>query len=577
MIDSLEWLRPAWFLALPAGIALLWWWWRAHAGLQPWRKFVDAELLAHLTDRAPASSARLALGIAVAVLVLACAALAGPVWRAQQHDLSGRIVVLDLSPSMDAIDVAPSRLERARAAVVGLLREAAGAQLGVVVFGADAFSVAPLTNDADTLIHLLAGVAPATLPRPGSRTDLGLDMARALLKQAGARRGDVILVGDSAGDARALDAARALSDAGFPLSVLAVGTAQGGPVPLAGGAFARTQAGEIVVAGTDFAALERLAHSGGGRFQLLASSGERMRFAHGVQDQAERPRAPTPAPNARHDGGAWLALLALPFAALLFRRGWLACVAAFALTLTLPPPQAHAFDWQDLWRRADQQAAAAHARAGFGEQGRLLAKLGPDSPWHAVLLYRSGQFAEAAAQFAAHDTADAHYNRGNALALDGQLEEALGAYHAALERNPVMQDALFNRARVREELARRLAQPPGGAGQAQNRQHLRVPNAIGPQAFTRGRAEPPDSRRGTRGDERASARQRKAPDDQAQARNKAEGAATQSDDRLSADELEHLEDLLSQVPDDPRSLLANRFAQHLRMRGTPDPDTGARW
>ena len=60
-----------------------------------------------------------------------------------------------------------------------------------------------------------------------------------------------------------------LAGAGFPLSVLAVGTAHGGPVPTAGGAFAKTEAGEIVVARTDFAALERLAEAGGGRFQGL--------------------------------------------------------------------------------------------------------------------------------------------------------------------------------------------------------------------------------------------------------------------------------------------------------------------
>ncbi len=582
MIESLEWLRPGWLLALPAGLALLWAWWRRHAGVRRWQALVDAELLAHLAGRAPASGARPAFGIAVVVLVLACAALAGPAWRAQpaalQRDLSARIVVLDLSPSMDAIDVAPSRLARARAATAALLREAGGARLGLVVFGADAFTVAPLTHDAAALLHLLEGLATGTLPRAGSRPDLGLDLARAMLERAGVTAGEVILVGDSAGDARTLDAASALADAGFPLSVLAVGTAPGGPVRLAGGALARTQAGEILVVRSDFAGLERVAHSGGGRFHLLSAGDETPRLPRGAQAWAEPRGTPAGASNARQDDGAWLALFALPFAALLFRRGWLACLAplALALALSLPAPQAQAFEWQDLWLRPDQQAAAAFTRGEPSEPGRLLAKLRPGSPWRGMLLYRSARFAEAAAQFAAHDTARAHYNRGNALALDGRLEAALAAYGAALERNPAMSDALFNRALVREALARRPLQPQGGA---QVRDHRGEPSAsaVEPEALAGRGVAASDSQRRAGWHEPPPSRQGRAREEPARAPTRAEDAARQPADAPGAAELRRLEGLLSQVPDDPRSLLASRFAQHLWARGTPHPDSGARW
>src|SRR4029079_7181448 len=149
-----------------------------------------------------------------------------------------------------------------------------GVRLGVVVFGADAFSVAPLMSDAGPLVHLVAGVGPATVPRAGSRPDLGLEMARTMLKQADVARGEVILVADGAGDARTLDAARALARSGFPVSVLAVGTAHGGPIPVATGAFARTEAGEIRIAKAEIAGLEHVAQAGGGRFEVLRAAGE---------------------------------------------------------------------------------------------------------------------------------------------------------------------------------------------------------------------------------------------------------------------------------------------------------------
>ena len=572
MIES---LRPGWLLLLPAGLALLWAWWRLRAGAGPWRGLVDPELLAVLAARAPARSARLALGLALALLVLGCLALAGPAWREQSavvhRDLSARIVVLDLSPSMDAVDVAPSRLGRARAATAALLRDAAGAQLGLVVFGADAFTVAPLMSDAEPLVHLLGGLATRTVPRAGSRPDLGLDQAREVLARAGAAAGEVILVGDSAGDERTLEAARALRAAGFPVSVLAVGTPHGGPVRLAGGTFARTEAGEIHVAKPEFAALEGVAREGGGQFRLLPLSGETPRLARAAQVWGES-RAGTAV--LRQDDGAWLALLALPFAALLFRRGWLASLALLALAL--PPPEALAFDWQDLWRRADQQAAAAFARSGAqSPHSRLLARLGPESPWQAMLLYRGARYAEAAARFAESDTADAHYNRGNALALDDRLEEALLAYGAALERNLGMRDAIANRALVREALARR---------DDWERVQPQSPGRAGSPARSAGRRDAASGGRGARPeggspeepwDEPGAPRQARS--DPAQAGATAADAARSSDTSGEAAELRRLEELLAKVPDDPGSMLANRFARQLQRRGTPRQDPGARW
>lgn len=575
MIDAIEWTRPAWLPALPVGLALAWIWWRTRSGQRLWRAHVDAELLPHLVGESPLSSARLAFGAGIVVLALVCAALAGPLWRAQPalqpRDSGARVVVLDLSPSMDATDVAPSRLDRAREAAAALLREPSGAQLGLVVFGADAFTVAPLTADAGVLLHLLPGVSTAALPRPGSRPDLGLDLARALLKRANVSTGDVILIGDSAGDTRAEEAARALASAGFPLSVLAVGTAQGGPVPLHTGAFARTEAGEVLLAKPDLPALERLARSGGGRFQLLAATGEVPRFALRALASVEA-KAAGGVQQAPVDLGAWLALLALPFAAFLFRRGWLAGYAVLALLL--PSPRAEALDWSDLWRRPDQQTAAAFHGARAKDFERLAQKLDADSPWQAIALYRSGRFAEAASHFSAHDSAVAHYNRGNALALDGDLESALAAYDAALARNPAMRDALANRALVRQALARRpppAAEDPEPRTQAEKR--ARSSSSRRSDASGNAAGEAADSRRSGE-EERMAARLSAARPGSEEGTG--EGASVSQDPSRAA-ELRRLEQQLSKIADDSGSLLANRFARQLQTRGVPPRDTGAKW
>jgi len=240
----------------------------------------------------------------------------------------------------------------------------------------------------------------------------------------------------------------------------------------------------------------------------------------------------------------------------------------------LVPQEAHALDWESLWRRTDQQAAAAFARAKPSDIARVLGRLEPNSPWHAMLLYRSGNFAEAAAQFATGDTAVAHYNRGNALALDGDLEGAIAAYDAALARNPAMQDAQFNRALVRRALAAQPMEPQDGDPKSSGREQKSASGGRS-RGQARERAEPADaSGRRSQMDEFGTLPPLPKPEARAQG-NEQDGS--QAADRLSPEERERLEGLLSKVPDDPGSLLASRFAQQLRSRGSPHPDTGASW
>src|SRR3546814_10480782 len=88
----------------------------------------------------------LLLGFAIAVL-----AMAGPSWRTgEQPLLQGEaplVVVLDMSGAMLANDLPPSRLLQARAKLATLLQQRSGGQVGLVVFAADAYTVAPLTRD----------------------------------------------------------------------------------------------------------------------------------------------------------------------------------------------------------------------------------------------------------------------------------------------------------------------------------------------------------------------------------------------------------------------------------------------
>ena len=127
------------------------------------------------------------------------------------------VVVLDVSRSMEARDVRPSRLERARLEVGALLDRLKGDRVGVVVFAGEAFVQCPLTTDYDAARLFLRAVGPDAVPQQGTAVANALLGAKELLEAAerGARGKVVLLVSDGEDhDGEVLDAASALAGAG---------------------------------------------------------------------------------------------------------------------------------------------------------------------------------------------------------------------------------------------------------------------------------------------------------------------------------------------------------------------------
>jgi len=124
-------LRPLWLLALLA-LPLLWYALRRGEGDgQTWRGVVDAHLLPHLLERVAAERGRAPHALLGIAWILACIALAGPAWERLPQPLfqnrAARVIALELSSSMLAQDVRPSRVERARYKIADILRRSGDA------------------------------------------------------------------------------------------------------------------------------------------------------------------------------------------------------------------------------------------------------------------------------------------------------------------------------------------------------------------------------------------------------------------------------------------------------------------
>ena len=478
MPADFHFLHPLWLLALlPLGL-LLAMLVRGRGGAGAWQRVIEPQLLAALTVGSAGRPRRWPLVLLGLGWLLAVLALADPTFERVSvpafRDAAARVAVLDVSQSMLADDLSPSRLERARFKVQDILRRAdpgqAGGQVGLVVFAGDAFTVSPLTDDADTIRGMLEALSPEIMPAQGSRPDLGIVQALELLRQAGVRDGEVVLLTDDAGGARARSAATDLRRAGHRLAVIGVGTEEGAAVP-----GARTSRG-AVIARLDPGALRSLARSGGGEYaRITVDDSDLRQVLRGDTRTRIRDSDKPQEAEIWKELGPWVALALAPLAAFGFRRGWLLLPVLLALHLgaVVPTPvwaqpagapaapsAGGALDghwrqgWRDLWQRRDQQAAGALAR---GAVDRAL-EVAKDPARAGAASYRLGDFDAAAQAFAGGDSADHHYNRGNALARGGQLEDALAAYDAALAQDPDMADARYNRQQVEEALRRQQEQ-----------------------------------------------------------------------------------------------------------------------
>jgi Ca-activated chloride channel family protein len=438
-LDSLHLLRPYWLWALLA-LPALWALWRMRQrNDNVWKGVVDAHLLPHLLEQG-GRAVRGALWMGALGYVIAILALAGPSWRQGEQPLwqshSPLVIALDLSSSIAASDLPPSRLLQARAELATLLRERAGGRVALVVYAGEAFTVAPLTDDAANVALFLDALEPGVMPVDGQQPGKAIAWSVRLLQQARFEHGDIVLISDHAYAAANRAAAEALR-LGYRVSALGLGTAAGGPY--------RTAEGRIAQARLQAGTLRSLSAAGGGRYQTIATDDSDLRALELlVPRETDASAARGKKGLAWQDDGYWLLPPLMLLALFAFRRG--GAFAAVALCLCLPlamPSTAQAAESQ-WWRRTDQRQ---HVRIEQGADA-----------------YRKGDYVAAEQAFTGIDSADAWYNQANALAKQGRYDEAIAAYDQALKRQPKMEDAIENRKVV--DTARRR-KPQGGQNQDQ--------------------------------------------------------------------------------------------------------------
>lgn len=465
MPADFHWLRPEWLWALPLVGLLTFALGRRQLAPGSWHQIIDPALAPYVLSRAQIKGLTYRWWLILLGGILAVMSLAGPSWNRVEQPVfrseQAVVIALDLSRSMDAQDLTPSRLARARLKILDILKARRSGQTALVVYSSNAFTVTPLTTDADTVAALVNSLSTDIMPSRGSYPVAAIIKSQKLLEQAGVAHGEVLLVTDGGTSPAAERAAADLRSSGYSLSVLGVGTTAGAPIPRAGGGFVTDRSGNIVVPRIEHTALRSLAAAGGGRFALLSADDSDINTLLSGPVGRGSATDESLSTDQWQEEGPWLLLLLVPMAALAFRRGLVVLLLVFLLPVAEP---VYAFSWDDLWLTKDQQAQQELDAGNALEAGELF----EDPAWQAVAKYRSGEFGPSAAGFATQEDVDNLYNLGTALARLGEFETAIDAYEQVLEIAPDMEDALYNRDLLQDMLEQSQDSQSGEQGNQEN-------------------------------------------------------------------------------------------------------------
>jgi len=472
---NLEWLNPWWLLLALAPLPLLWLKPRT-SGLPRLELFIQRHLWAQVLS-APLQANKQKFTSFLLIWLLLCAALAGPfLSKPDQQQIettaANIVVIVDISPSMAVQDVNPSRLEQAKKLLTNFSHTLNVHRLALVAYSANAYTVLPLSHDSHAFRHFLQQLDPSLAYVAGSNLGKALRLARENLTTDDQTGGLVLLISDGEiHDPEALHAASDLSKAGHKLISLGVGTAEGGPVPLAGGRLVRQQ-GKIFTSQLQRATLKQLAQTGGGYYFDLSpalwpqvkdklsteiSQLQQSRYLSEIKTQMGQPLFPL------------LILLAL---IILFWQGLkqpqgLLIILTSVLMLNIDP--ADAAPWHEhkglnqLKNNNNQGALETYSQLDnyTGLMGR------------GVAAYKLGQWQQALAAFeqAYRQTEDrqqkarAAYNQGNTLSQLQQLDQAIAAFELAVQLR-----GSYTRASHNLTLLNKAKQEWGGLKQAEQEQ-----------------------------------------------------------------------------------------------------------
>lgn len=448
--STFHFLRPEWLWALLA-VPLIYFAHRIREDVSAqWRRVIDPDLLRHLLMSKRKAWRVRPIHMICAGIALAVIGLAGPAWRREQppftEDKAPLVVALDLSETMDAIDVDPTRVERAKLKLKDLLKLREGSRTSLFVYAGTAHLVVPLTTDEGLFDLYLESLSTSLMPRKGKDTAAAIAAMRELLERETVP-GTMLFVTDGVESGAVENLRRLVSEGQDDVLVLAVGTSRGGPIRTGENRYLSDSTGRRIFSKLDVTSLKSLKSAGIPVTTLTLDDDD----VHWIQRRAQSHLQQVQEKNSQSrwvDEGYWLSIPVGLLALFWFRKGWSVrwtFSTAMLIVFPLHAGSVQSFRFLDLWLTPNQQGRYYFERGDF----KTAAERFEDPMWKGLALVRGGEYSSAVDAFAMEDTPEAWYNQANSLAHLQKYPEAVAAYEQALSRRHPWADAEENLALVR--------------------------------------------------------------------------------------------------------------------------------
>ena len=236
------------------------------------RKFGEPQLLKNLMPDVSRFRPSVKFWVLQAALALLILMLARPQMgtKISHEKRTGieTIIALDISNSMRAEDIVPSRLDRSKMMVENLVDHFTNDKIGLIVFAGDAFVQLPITSDYVSAKMFLSSIDPSMMATQGTDIAAAIDMAtNSFTQEEGIGKAIIVITDGEDHEGGALQAAEAARKKGMCVFVLGVGSAQGAPIPIPGtGDYMKDNTGNTVMSALNEDMCRQVAQAGGGAY-----------------------------------------------------------------------------------------------------------------------------------------------------------------------------------------------------------------------------------------------------------------------------------------------------------------------
>lgn len=238
---------------------------------QQLKKFGDVQLLQALMPDVSKTRNEAKFGLTIVAVALLIVMLARPQMgtKINQEQRQGIevILALDISNSMKAEDVVPSRLDKSKMLIENLVDNFTNDKVGLIVFAGDAFVQLPITSDYVSAKMFLQNIEPSLIAAQGTNLSDAIELSsKSFTKQENIGRAIIVITDGEDHEGGAIEAAKKAKKEGMRVFVLGVGSPKGSPIPNVDGGYMKDRSGQEVMSALNESMCKQVAEAGGGAY-----------------------------------------------------------------------------------------------------------------------------------------------------------------------------------------------------------------------------------------------------------------------------------------------------------------------